>query len=182
MNEQGRWNSKTWDLESSVFWDITQRSPLKINRSFGGTFYFTTGGLPPISSSWRLAPWDSRPAFFQLNTCFHSPYVTSALKRGWVCSLKFLLVLARAIVLRSDYSRICDHIILSSSIPPQPGGPGPRIYIPQEQGSTVVLPGTGFPFRRLLRLLGLDSNKVKVMLQPMVCRLVCFGIKHPSGA
>jgi hypothetical protein len=23
--------------------------------------YFTTGGLPPISSSWRQAPWDPRP-------------------------------------------------------------------------------------------------------------------------
>jgi hypothetical protein len=27
--------------------------------------YFTTGGLPPISSSWRQAPWDSRPDFFR---------------------------------------------------------------------------------------------------------------------
>jgi hypothetical protein len=27
---------------------------------------------------------------------------------------------------------------------PQPGGPGPRIYIPQEQGRPVILPGTGF--------------------------------------
>jgi hypothetical protein len=35
---------------------------------------------------------------------------------------------------------------------PQPGGPGPCIYIPQEQGSPVILPGTGFPFHRLLRL------------------------------
>jgi hypothetical protein len=26
--------------------------------------YFTTGGLLPISSSWRQAPWDSRPEFF----------------------------------------------------------------------------------------------------------------------
>jgi hypothetical protein len=26
--------------------------------------YFTTGRLPPISSSWRQAPWDSRPAIF----------------------------------------------------------------------------------------------------------------------
>jgi hypothetical protein len=26
--------------------------------------YFTTGGLPPISSSWRRAPWNSRPEFF----------------------------------------------------------------------------------------------------------------------
>jgi hypothetical protein len=28
----------------------------------------------------------------------------------------------------------------------QTGGPGPRIYIPQEQGSLVIPPGTGFPF------------------------------------
>jgi hypothetical protein len=26
---------------------------------------------------------------------------------------------------------------------PQPGGPGPRIYIPQEQGGPVIPPGTG---------------------------------------
>jgi hypothetical protein len=26
--------------------------------------YFTTGGLPPISSSWHQAPWDPRPDFF----------------------------------------------------------------------------------------------------------------------
>jgi hypothetical protein len=37
----------------------------------------------------------------------------------------------------------------------QPGGPGPRIYIPQEEGGPVIPPGTGFPFRRLLRLAGL---------------------------
>jgi hypothetical protein len=38
---------------------------------------------------------------------------------------------------------------------PQPGGPGPCIYFPQEQGGPVMRPGTGFPFRRLLRLAGL---------------------------
>jgi hypothetical protein len=38
--------------------------------------YFTTGGLPPISSFWRQTPWDSQPAMvFQLNTCCPSPYV-----------------------------------------------------------------------------------------------------------
>jgi hypothetical protein len=37
----------------------------------------------------------------------------------------------------------------------QPAGPGPRIYIPQEQGGPVIPPGTGFPFHRLLRLAGL---------------------------
>jgi hypothetical protein len=34
----------------------------------------------------------------------------------------------------------------------QPGGPGPSIYIPLEQGGPVMLPDTGFPFRLLLRL------------------------------
>jgi hypothetical protein len=35
--------------------------------------YFTAGGLPPISSSWCQAPWDSRSdIFFQLNPCDHS--------------------------------------------------------------------------------------------------------------
>jgi hypothetical protein len=38
---------------------------------------------------------------------------------------------------------------------PQPGGSGFRIYIPQEQGGPVILPGTGFPLRRLLGLIGL---------------------------
>jgi hypothetical protein len=38
---------------------------------------------------------------------------------------------------------------------PKPGGPGPRIYIPQEQGGPVITLGTWFPFRRLLRLTGL---------------------------
>jgi hypothetical protein len=33
---------------------------------------------------------------------------------------------------------------------PQPGEPGPCIYIPQEQGGSVIPPVTGFPFRRLL--------------------------------
>jgi hypothetical protein len=38
---------------------------------------------------------------------------------------------------------------------PLPGGPGPRIYHPLEQGSPVIHPGTGFPSRRLLRLAGI---------------------------
>jgi hypothetical protein len=58
--------------------------------------YFTTDGLPPISS-WRQPPWDSRPTFFfQLNSCSYSPYVTSSLTRGKVCRLQLLLSLASA--------------------------------------------------------------------------------------
>jgi hypothetical protein len=48
----------------------------------------TTGGLPPISSSWGQAPWGPRSEIYlQLNPCRHSPYVTSSLTRGWVCLL-----------------------------------------------------------------------------------------------
>jgi hypothetical protein len=44
--------------------------------------YFTTDDLPSFSSSWRQAPWDSRPkTFFKLNPCGHSPYVTLSLWR-----------------------------------------------------------------------------------------------------
>jgi hypothetical protein len=47
------------------------------------------------------------------------------------------------------------HFTVSDSRPYQPVGPGPRIYIPQEQGGSFTPPGTGFPFRRLLRFQGL---------------------------
>jgi hypothetical protein len=36
----------------------------------------------------------------------------------------------------------------------QPGGPGSRIYIPQEQGGPFIPTGSGFPFCLLLRLAG----------------------------
>jgi hypothetical protein len=69
---------------------------------------------------------------------------------------------------REDGSAICSvitqwseslktrkHISLSHLRLPQPGGPGSRIYIPQEQGGPVIPPGTGFIYPRLLRLAGL---------------------------
>jgi hypothetical protein len=40
----------------------------------------------------------------------------------------------------------------------QLGGTGPRIYIPQKQDGLIIPPGTGFPFRRLLRLAGLPGR------------------------
>jgi hypothetical protein len=38
------------------------------------------------------------------------------------------------------------YFTLSDSRLPQPGGPGPRIYLPKEQGGPVIPPGTGFLF------------------------------------
>jgi hypothetical protein len=37
--------------------------------------------------------------------------------------------------------------VSDSRPPPQPGGPGPRIYITQKQGGPVIPPGTVFAFR-----------------------------------
>jgi hypothetical protein len=67
-----------------------------------------------------------------------------SLMRGWVCNLlvQLLLDLARAIT-RVQSRRTRDHILLSHLKLPQPGGPGPRIYIPHEQGGRVISPCRG---------------------------------------
>jgi hypothetical protein len=72
--------------------------------------------------------------------------VAPSLTRGWVCNLRvqLFLVLARAVTLGSKSRRTHDHILLSHLRLPQPGGPGLCIYIPQEQGGSVIPPGTGF--------------------------------------
>jgi hypothetical protein len=51
--------------------------------------------------------------FFQLNTCGYTPYVTSSLRRWWVCRLQLLLVLASAEILGSESRGTHDHILLS---------------------------------------------------------------------
>jgi hypothetical protein len=77
--------------------------------------------------------------------------------RGWICNLlvQLLLGLARAVTLGSKSRRTHGHILLSHLRLAQPGGPGPRIYILQEQGGPVLPPGTWFPFCRPLRLAGI---------------------------
>jgi hypothetical protein len=81
----------------------------------------------------------------------------SSLTRGRVCNLlvRLLLGLARALTLGTKSHRTHNHTLLSRLRLPKPGGQGPLIYIPQEQGGPVIPPGSGFPFCRLLRLAGL---------------------------
>jgi hypothetical protein len=90
-------------------------------------------------------------SFRQLRLCY---FVAPSLTRGRACNLlvQLLLGLTRAVTLGSKSRRTHGHILLSHLRLPQPGGPGFRIYIPQEQGGPVIPPGTGFPFCRLLRL------------------------------
>jgi hypothetical protein len=68
-----------------------------------------TGSLPPINSSWAPRP----EIFLQTNTCSHSPYISSSLTRGWLCSLQLLLALASVVILRSYSRGTRDHILLS---------------------------------------------------------------------
>jgi hypothetical protein len=76
--------------------------------------YFATGGLPPISSSWRRAPRESRPEFFsQSIPCGHSPYITSSLTRGWVCHLQLLPAPVSAFILGFESRGTRHHILLS---------------------------------------------------------------------
>jgi hypothetical protein len=50
--------------------------------------------------------------FSQLNTCGHTPYITSSMTRGWVCHLQLLLILASTFILGSESRSIRKHILL----------------------------------------------------------------------
>jgi hypothetical protein len=74
--------------------------------------------------------------FRQLRVCY---FVTPSLTRGRVCNLLLVMVLASAVPLGSESHGTQDHILLSQFLRlPQPGGPSPRIYIPQEQGGPDI--------------------------------------------
>jgi hypothetical protein len=104
--------------------------------------------------SWYRAPlWDLRPditscrnvAVRNLRSCFcGAPYLT----RGRVCNLQRNHPVVR--VAQNPARRTRNHTLLPHLRLPQPGGPGSRTYIPQEQAGPVIPPGTGFPLRRLL--------------------------------
>jgi hypothetical protein len=108
------------------------------------------------ASHFVLATRPLRPTtrifIFQQNTCCYSPYVTSSLTRGWVCRLQMLRVSPAHSFLGPSPARLMTTFYcLRFETPPT----WRATLFPQEQDGPVIPPGTGFPFRRLLRLAGL---------------------------
>jgi hypothetical protein len=142
--------------------------------------YVTTNGHS-ASLSWCQAPiWGPRPEFYYCQTVAGLLLWGAHYDEG--TGLSFTTVAG---------PRQCSHSlvrVLRNSWPyfsvldsrlPQTGGPGPRIYIPQEQGGTVIPPGIVFPFRHLLRLAGLRwrySNP-----PPPMIHLSCWSLWYSLG-
>jgi hypothetical protein len=130
-----------WGDNYASFWhlflDLLQLTGIYVRRTVCQSVLLSGSHLKPMArfffSVWRL----------RVSWCV-APFLT----RGCVCNLlvQLLLGLARAVTLGSKPRRTHDHILLSHLRLPQPGGPGPRIYIPQEQGGPVIPLSTGFPF------------------------------------
>jgi hypothetical protein len=66
----------------------------------------TTGGLPPISSLWRQAPWDDHKFFF-------AAIVLMSLREAGSVVYKLLLSLASVVILGSESRGSHDYILLS---------------------------------------------------------------------
>jgi hypothetical protein len=68
---------------------------------------------------------------------------------------------------------------VSDSRLPQPGGSGLHIYIPQEQGGTVIPPDTRFPFHP--HYIALTRTAQKKIFSIFVCLLVAGETKCPQS-
>jgi hypothetical protein len=106
------------ELKSSLMSASFQAWPGDLQTAASSTALLAVGMQTPLASErresellheWRftanqfvLAPSPLRltaTMFSQMNTCGHSPYITSSLTKGWVCHLQLLLALASEFIL-----------------------------------------------------------------------------------
>jgi hypothetical protein len=115
--------------------------------------YVKTDGLS-VSLSWCQAPiWCPRPYSYYCQTVAGLLMWCTLSDEGTGLSFTIAAGLRQRSHCRVRVPRDSwPYFTVSDSRLLQPGGPGPRIYIPQKQGGPVIPPGTGFPFRRFLRL------------------------------
>jgi hypothetical protein len=64
-------------LKSTIFWNITPRSPLSVNRRFGGTYRLNLQG--------RKNKFNKKPAWqpMVLATCSHAGFLLNLFSRPW---------------------------------------------------------------------------------------------------
>jgi hypothetical protein len=117
---------------------------------------------------------------FSINTCGHSPYVTSSLTRGWVCRLQWLLGLASAFILRSESHWAHDHILLSQiRDSPKLELRSPYLY-PPRTGWLSYTPGIGLPLRRFHDSQGYGGGNSNPPPHPG--GPVCYALTHKFEA
>jgi hypothetical protein len=99
----------------------------------------------------------------RLRVCW---YGAPSLTRERVCLLQLLRFRQRSHSQVRVPRGSWPHFTVSVLRLPQPGEPGPCIYIPQEQGGPVIPPGTGFSYRLSLYRLRMDriENTSSVLL------------------
>jgi hypothetical protein len=112
--------------------------------------YIATDGQSASPSWCQASIWDPQPIlpllpliiFRQIRVCWCGRPLWREVASVVLCFFKSI---TSAAFLRSESHGTPEHILLSLFLRlPQPGGPGPRIYIPQEQGSPVIPQGIGF--------------------------------------
>jgi hypothetical protein len=115
--------------------------------------YVTTDGQS-ASLSWCQAPiWGLRPDFYYCQT--DAGLLMWDAFSGERTGLPFTIAAGPRQGSHSWVRVLQDswpYFTASDTRLPQPGGSGPHIYIPQEQGGPVIPPSTGFPFHHLLML------------------------------
>jgi hypothetical protein len=99
--------------------------------------YITTDGQSASLSCYEAPIWGLWPDFYYCQTTAGLLIWGALSDERTVCRLQLLLS-------SPAQSFSGPHFTVSVLRLPQPGGPDPCIYIPQEQGGPVITPGTGY--------------------------------------
>jgi hypothetical protein len=131
------WISQVWNQQKQVASWAALKLKLIYDRQSVGLSVLVLG-----SHLWPVPIFLLEIFFRQLRVCY---FLAPSLTRGRVCNLLLLLVLANTVRLGSESHGTQDHILLSQFLRLcQPGGAGPRIYIPQDRVTQIYPRALGF--------------------------------------